>query len=158
MEKQIDVLSCLCDTPKPYYLIDKAIITYQDNQCIFWGKVMFPISDPAVAAMGDHVNIAQSTTALSNAMRIIGKEVLDCQHFRVSRMMGNYKKTILPNNVYDLFIKILKNDISSKGKRMIIDELPAIAQATNCIHGSMNATFSFKEEIITQVECKFVGY
>lgn len=155
-----DVKKALVGTPRPHYLVEKAVIhLLEGNKIKFAGRALFPLSDVSIADRKDHVNVTAYLFALGNAAHIMAWHI-GKKNFRITRISGNYIKTLLPEKCIDFMVSASFDEIpKAKSKKFIEKIVPKERLSkVNLAHGKMQATFKLNNEKVAEVECKFVGW
>ena len=155
------VQDALIGTPRPHYLVGKAIIHLpEENKIKFAGKALFPLSDVSIADRKDHVNVTAVLFALWNASHLMARHI-GKKNFRITRLSGNYLKTFLPEDIVDFSVSASFNKTpEAESKKFIAKLVPEKQQGkiNSLAHGKLQATFKLDNKKVAEIECKFVGW
>ena len=155
------VQDALMGTPRPHYLVGKAIVhLLEENKIKFAGKALFPLSDVSIADRKDHVNVTAVLFALWNSAHLMARYI-EKKNFRITRLSSNYLKTFLPEDIVDFYVSASFNETpEARSKDFIAKLVPKKQQGkiNSLAHGKLQAIFKLDNEKVAEIECKFVGW
>lgn len=155
-----DVKKALVGTPRPHYLVEKALIhLLEGNKIKFAGRALFPLSDVSIADRKDHVNVTAVLFALWNAAHLMARHI-GKKNFRITRLSSNYTKTFLPEEIVNFMASASFDEVSEAESKKFVAKFVPKEQLSkvNLAHGKLLATFKLNNKKVAEIKCKFVSW